>query len=187
MAKLCAAGIQLREQIDDEFSERDRRSDGWIADARHLANSPDSDHIPRDGIVRALDIDANLNDHPESTYALVEQIRKCAKRGDKRIKYLIYDGRIASSILNWKWRKYRGANPHRSHFHISFTTLGDKDNNWFDLTGERNEARSKKGSRELAKDIPSDLPSDLSRSRVRCGDDGKCCYCCRIAEHNKLA
>jgi len=187
MAKLCAAGSQLREQIDDDFPSRDRKSDGWVADARHIAKG-NSDHIPDSrGIVRGLDIDANLNDHPEATYALVEQIRKCAKRGDKRIKYIIYDGRIASSILNWKWRKYKGANPHRSHFHCSFTTLGDKDNNWFDLTGERNEARSKKSSRELAKDLPSDFPSDLSRSRLRCGDNGQCCYCCRIAEHHKLA
>ncbi len=37
MAKLCAAGIQLREQIDDDYPDRDRKSDGWIADARHLA------------------------------------------------------------------------------------------------------------------------------------------------------
>jgi hypothetical protein len=37
MAKLCAAGVQLREQIDDDYPDRDRKSDGWIADARHLA------------------------------------------------------------------------------------------------------------------------------------------------------
>ena len=188
MAKLCKAGQQLREQIDDDYPDRDRRSDGWIADARHIAKG-NSDHIPdaRTGIVRALDIDADLGAHKEEVFALVEKLRKLAKRGDKRIKYLIYDGRIASGIMNWRWRKYRGANPHRSHFHISFTTLGDKDDSWFDLEGERNEARPKESRRELAKDIPSDIPSDLSRSRLRCGDDGKCCYCCRIAEHHKLA
>jgi hypothetical protein len=185
MAKLCKAGIQLREQIDDEFPSRDRRSDGWIADSRHIANSPNSDHIPRSGIVRGLDVDANLNDHPEATYALVEQIRKCAKRGDKRIKYIIYDGRISSSILNWHWRKYKGSNPHRSHFHISFTTLGDNDGSWFDLTGERHNAkRFTKGRRKLVKDVSSNSPSDLPIGRPRCGDDSKCCYCCRIAEHN---
>ncbi len=58
MAKLCKAGQQLREQIDDDYPDRDRKSDGWIADARHLAKGS-SDHIPDDragGVVRALDI-----------------------------------------------------------------------------------------------------------------------------------
>jgi hypothetical protein len=188
MAKLCKAGIQLREQIDDEFPNRDRRSDGWIADARHLANSSNSDHIPRGGIVRGLDIDANLNDHPEATYALVEQIRKCAKRGDKRIKYIIYDGKIMSPILNWKRRKYKGANPHRSHFHISFTTLGDEDNRWFDLTGERHNAkRSKKGNRKLGESISSSSPSDLPIGGSRPGDDSQCCYCRCASQRNQLA
>ena len=138
MAKLSKAGQQLREQIDDDYPDRDRKSDGWVADARHVAKG-NSDHIPDSrGIVRALDIDANLNAHPEEAYAVVEKIRKLAKRGDKRIKYIIYDGRIGSSILNWKWRKYKGANPHKSHFHISFTTLGDNDSNWFNLEGDNN-------------------------------------------------
>ncbi len=87
MAKLCKAGQQLREQIDDDYPERDRKSDGWIADARHVAKG-NSDHIPQNGIVRALDIDADLAAHKEEAYALVEKIRKCAKRGDKRIKYI---------------------------------------------------------------------------------------------------
>ncbi len=89
MPKLCAAGIQLREQIDDDYPDRDRKSDGWIADARHLAKGT-SDHIPdaKSGIVRALDIDADLSAHKEEAYALVEKIRKLAKKGDKRIKYI---------------------------------------------------------------------------------------------------
>ena len=187
MAKLCKAAIQLREQIDDDYPDRHRKSDGWIADARHYANNSSSDHIPRDGIVRALDIDADLAAHKEEAYALVEKLRKCAKRGDKRIKYIIYDGKIMSPILNWKRRKYRGANPHRSHFHISFTTLGDKDGSWFDLEGETNAKRPKESSSELGKDIFSDSPSDLYGSRLRCSNNSQCCYCCRIAEHNQLA
>ena len=136
MAKLCKAGVQLREQIDDDYPSRDRRSDGWIADSRHLAKGT-SDHIPINGIVRAIDIDADLQAHKEEAHSLAEKIRKCAKRGDKRIKYVIYDGRIASSILRWKWRKYKGANPHRSHIHISFNPSGDTDGSWFDLEGDR--------------------------------------------------
>jgi hypothetical protein len=137
MPKLCKAGIQLREQIDDDYPSRDRRSDGWIADSRHLAKG-NSDHIPVNGIVRAIDIDADLNAHPEEAHSLAEKIRKTAKRGDKRIKYIIYDGRIASPILNWKYRKYRGPNPHKSHIHISFNPSGDQDGSWFDLEGKTN-------------------------------------------------
>ena len=188
MAKLCKAGIQLREQIDDDYPNRDRRSDGWVADARHIAKG-NSDHIPdaRTGIVRALDIDADLGAHKEEAFALVEKLRKLAKSGDKRIKYIIYDGRIASGIMNWRWRKYRGANPHRSHFHISFTTLGDKDDSWFDLEGERNEARPKEGSRELVKDIPSDSFSDLPSGGTRHRTDCQCrCYR-NNSQHNQLA
>jgi hypothetical protein len=172
MAKLCAAGIQLREQIDDDYPDRDRKSDGWIADARHLAKGS-SDHIPVNGIVRALDIDADLSAHKEEAYAIVEKLRKCAKKGDKRIKYIIYDGKIMSPILGWKRRKYSGPNPHRSHFHISFTSLGDTDGKWFNLEGESNE-RPKEDGRKLGKDISSDSPSDLSSSRPRCQCNCKC-------------
>ena len=187
MAKLCRAGVQLREQIDDDYPNRDRRSDGWIADARHLAKG-NSDHIPRDGIVRALDITSDLGAHPEEVFALVEKIRKTAKRGDKRIKYIIHNKRIASTTFNWKWRKYKGSNPHISHFHISFTTLGDNNSDWFDLEGERHNAkRSKKGRRELGEGVPSGGSSDLPSGGLRCQRDSKCCYCCRIAEHNQLA
>jgi hypothetical protein len=62
MAKLCKAGQQLREMIDDAFPSRDRSSDGTAASPGHKAHSPKSDHNPvgPEQIVRALDIDANL-------------------------------------------------------------------------------------------------------------------------------
>ena len=172
MARLCAAGIQLREQIDDLYIERSRKSDGWIGDTRHSTTK--SDRNPDgNGIVRAIDITSDLGNHPEEAYALVEKIRKCAKKGDKRISYIIYEGKIMSPILGWKRRKYKGVNPHKSHFHISFTTLGDKDGSWFNLEGESNE-RPKENGRELGKNIPSNGTSDLSSSRPRCQCNCQC-------------
>ena len=176
--KLCEAGIQLREQIDDDYPDRDRRSDGWIADARHLAKG-NSDHIPdnrRNGIVRALDIDADLNAHPEEAHSIVEKLRKCAKNGDKRIKYIIFDGRICSTILNWKWRKYNGANPHRHHFHVSFTTLGDNDGKWFDLEGDTNE-RVKEDGRNVGQDIRSNSPIHIPLSGTSTRLHSQCSTC----------
>ncbi len=185
LPKLCAAGVQLREQIDDEYVERDRKSDGWIGDSRHSVTK--SDHNPdANGIVRAIDITSNLGTHPEEAYALVEKLRKCAKKGDKRIKYIIYDGKIMSPILGWKRRKYKGSNPHRSHFHISFTTLGDKDGSYFKLEGESNE-RLQKNGRKLGKDISGISTSDLSSSRSRCKCDCKCGTNISLAQHHQLA
>jgi len=130
---LCKAGQQLREQIDDSFPDRDRKSDGWIADARH-AKAGTSDHIPSkiDGYVRALDIDANLDSRANTSVYLADQIRQCARR-DKRIKYIIHKGKIASAKSLWIFRPYSGYNRHDSHIHVSFTKKGDSDSSFFQI------------------------------------------------------
>jgi hypothetical protein len=129
---LCAAGTQLRDQIDTWFPDRSTKSpEGWLGDSRHSARK--SDHNPdKSGVVRAIDINARLQSSDSLAPYLADQIRIAAK-SDPRISYVIYNGRICSKILNWKWRKYRGINPHRSHIHISFTKLGDKDGKEFDI------------------------------------------------------
>jgi len=132
--KLCKAGQQLRLQVDDSYPDRDKSSDGWIGDTSHKARR--SDHNPdAKGIVRAIDIDRDLSGKakPDLMPYLADQIRVCAKRGDKRISYIIFAGRIASSRMGWRWRKYRGINPHHSHCHISFTKKGDTDSSFFNI------------------------------------------------------
>lgn len=132
--KLCAAGKQLREQIDDAFADRDRTSDGWIGDTRHAARP--SDHNPDDnGWVRAIDVDRDLSGKPKPDIMpdLADQIRLAGKSGEKRISYVIFDGRIASSRFNWRWRKYTGSNKHNHHCHISFTQKGDEDGSYFNI------------------------------------------------------
>jgi hypothetical protein len=70
---------------------------------------------------------------PSQTSCLADQIRLCAKSGDLRIKYIIFDGRIASPKRRWAWRKYTGSNSHKSHLHISFTSKGDFDGSFFNI------------------------------------------------------
>ena len=134
--KLCKAGQQLREQFDDSFPDRDRTSDGWIADARHRAGGT-SDHIPcsSTGYVRAVDLDRDVSGKakPDLMPDIADQIRLAAKAGDKRIAYIIFDGRIASSRMGWRWRKYTGSNPHNHHCHVSFTRKGDQDGSFFQV------------------------------------------------------
>ena len=130
---LCKAGVQLREQIDDWFPDRDRKSDGWVGDSRHAKAGLLSDHNPDStGCVRAIDIDSRLDSSAQLSVYLADQIRVCAKT-DKRISYVIHNGFIASKIMGFKWRRYRGINPHKKHIHISFTKLGDKDGKPFDI------------------------------------------------------
>jgi hypothetical protein len=131
---LCKAGIQLREQIDDCFLDRDRKSDGWIGDARHAARNK-SDHNPDDkGIVRAIDVDKDLNKNPNVAFDLFDQLRNYAELDrKKRISYLIFNGKICSAKSRWKFVAYKGINPHQHHLHISFSPSGDSDNSFFDI------------------------------------------------------
>ena len=125
--RLSHAAIQLREQIDDSYSDRDRTSDGWIGDTRHAARK--SDHNPDEqGWVRAWDCDRDLSGSakPDLMPDLVNQVRLLCKSGaEKRIAYIIFDGYIYSSLLNWKARKYTGANKHNHHAHFSFKKEAD--------------------------------------------------------------
>jgi hypothetical protein len=131
--KLCAAGVRLREQIDDSYQSRLRRSDGWIANLRHQ-QAGKSDHIPdaKTGVVRAIDIDASLSDNKGDSIYLANQLRLYAKDYG-RISYVIHMGQIASPILNYKWRKYRGFSPHNHHIHCSFRTNQDLNSEFFNI------------------------------------------------------
>jgi hypothetical protein len=155
--KLSKAADQLREQINESFPERDRASDGWIADQRHM-RAGKSDHIPDgEGWVRAIDVDADLSGRskPEIMPDLANEIRLYAKHdAKKRIAYVIFSGRIASPILGWKWRKYTGANQHKSHCHVSFTKKADQDSSFYQIPmlGGDNE-RNKENVRILDKSL----------------------------------
>jgi len=131
--RLSKAAIQLREQFDDSFGDRDRTSDGWIGDSRHSARK--SDHNPDEsGWVRAIDVDRDLSGKPKPDIMpdVADQLRQLAK-SDKRISYIIFDGKIASPKSAWRWRKYTGINQHRHHCHISFTSKGDQDRSFFQI------------------------------------------------------
>jgi hypothetical protein len=138
--KLCRAGQQLRLQVDDSYPDRDRTSDGWIGDARHSARP--SDHNPDwknavEGIayVRAIDIDRDLSGKakPDLMPDLADQLRLAAKRGEKRIQYIIFNGKITSAKSLWRWVAYRGVNPHVKHCHVSFSKKVDTDGSFFNI------------------------------------------------------
>jgi len=125
MARLVAAGVELRKQTDRRWPRRDRRSDGWIGNAEHAART--SDHNPdRRGWVHALDIDADLDKQdPKAAQRLANQLVEYARSGlpgSDRIKYVVYNDRIASGTYKNTWWEWRGSGyGHRHHIHVSFT------------------------------------------------------------------
>lgn len=131
MARLVAAGVKLRKQIDKAFPGRDKRSDGWIGDRAHQGRK--SDHNPdKRGFVHAIDIDADLipwnpRASKKAAQELADQIVEYAasgRLGCNRIKYVVYADRIASGTYARTWWQWRGKGyGHMHHIHVSFTDV----------------------------------------------------------------
>ncbi len=129
MARLVAAGVKLRSQVDRRFKGRDKRSDGWIGDQAHQARKSDHNPDPR-GWVHALDIDADLiPGNPKASKAAAQELADelvhyaaSGEPGSDRIKYVVYNDRIASGTYAKYWWKWRGRGyGHKQHIHVSFT------------------------------------------------------------------
>ncbi len=117
--------------MDDAYPDRSRISDGWLGDTRHSART--SDHNPdSDGWVRAIDISSGLRPNTDEMSYLANQLRVAAWK-DKRIKYIIFNKKIASAKSLWRFRPYKGISPHTHHMHVSFNPSGDEDGRRFDV------------------------------------------------------
>ena len=111
----------LKRQLNKEYPDRSKRSDGGIGDAQH--RSKKSDHNPwvdcpnsGQGVVTARDF-THDPEYGIDCNQLAERLRTSA---DPRIKYVIWNKRIFSSTnKRWRWRKFHGKNPHTKHLHIS--------------------------------------------------------------------
>lgn len=119
--------LKLRTQVNTFAPRRKKTHDGTIGDTAHQARK--SDHNPdENGVVKAMDIThdpAGGCDCWVMTAALV-------KSRDPRIAYIIWNGRIWKSRTG-KWETYRGANPHKAHFHLSVVAnpaLYDSEAQW---------------------------------------------------------
>ena len=137
--RLVKAGVTLRDQLNQRFPKRDKRSDGWVGDSAHQAGK--SDHNPdKNGWVHAIDIDENMGSGEGRKGAtakeFADQLIKYAREGkdNGRLKYVVYENQIASGThadKYWVWRK--GNWGHTQHIHVSFTDKAQNDGSKFDL------------------------------------------------------
>ena len=111
--------MALRKQVNAAAPHRSTASDGTIGNAEHAART--SDHNPwvidgSTGVVTAMDITHDPANGCDAG-VLAEALRSGK---DARIKYVIWNRRIASATVHpWEWRPYTGANPHNHHMHLS--------------------------------------------------------------------
>jgi peptidoglycan hydrolase-like protein with peptidoglycan-binding domain len=137
----------LRDQVNAEFPQRNKSSDGTIGDAAHASRSSDHNAWIKDGetgVVSGMDISHDPKSGCDS-YVLAQ---KLLDSRDDRIKYIISNKRIASGSDGpspWAWRRYTGSNPHDHHCHISVKSDKahyDNERMWkFDATKPKHAAQ----------------------------------------------
>lgn len=136
MAWKEAAGLKtLKAQFDAAFPGRDRASDGAIGDTAHSARQ--SDHNPNArGYVCARDFDEDVK--PKSKAESERLMRRFGDElaayaasglpGSDRVKYVVYEDRVASGTYKASWWKFRGKGyGHTHHLHLSVTPAAEKD------------------------------------------------------------
>lgn len=116
---------QLLGEINASAPWRSKASDGSIGDTSH--SSRESDHNPCDchQAVCARDFTHDPAGGFDS-YAFADWLRsRCDSGAERRVKYIISHGRIASPEQDWTWRAYTGSNPHDHHVHVSVSHPSD--------------------------------------------------------------
>lgn len=143
--RLCAAGVTLRDQVNQKWPSRDKASDGWIGDTRHQqnqgwgTNGKGSYHNPDpNGIVHAIDLDEDFfgkdKGGQKTAMEFAQQLATYCREGKDggRIAHIVYEDKVASGTAqNWH---FRGSGyGHTQHIHISFTNKADNDGSKFRL------------------------------------------------------
>jgi hypothetical protein len=114
---------------------RKKASDGLLPSKAHLAQSPNSDHNSGFAVDLTHDVIGGIN-----CQEIYEHLKS-----DKRVKYLIFKGRIWSAEKGD--REYTGANKHNKHIHISIKdTCGNDTSHWFPWLGKATVANKVKAA-----------------------------------------
>lgn len=119
------AAIAVLRQATALRPKRKKASDGLLPSAAHRVQSPNSDHNTGYAV--------DLTHDPKNDINCVELFVKLQE--DKRVKYLIFQGRIWSQ-KNGTY-PYTGSNPHNKHLHISIKDgHGNDTSEWFPWLGK---------------------------------------------------
>jgi hypothetical protein len=117
---LAGALVSLGAAVNEHWPKRDHASDGFIGDARHVAEGSGSDHNPwLNHTVRAGDFDS---DGINADW-FAEQLRQLGAAGDPRLAgggYVIWNRKVTAPDFS-HWLDYHGADDHTGHVHVSLS------------------------------------------------------------------
>jgi hypothetical protein len=121
--KATPAAIAVLQQATALWPKRKKLSDGLLPSVAHQKQNPNSDH--NTGLAVDLTHDP---DNGVDCAVIFEKLKE-----DKRVKYLIFKGKIWSSDkAKLGNRKYTGTNQHNKHLHISINDNSANDTSpWF--------------------------------------------------------
>jgi hypothetical protein len=123
--KACPAAIAVLRQATALKPKRKKASDGLLPSKAHIKQNPNSDH--NSGF--AVDVTHDPVFGIDCAFAFIKL------QGDKRVKYLIFNGKIWSPEKGN--RDYTGSNKHKKHLHISIKeTCGYDTSPWFPWLGD---------------------------------------------------
>lgn len=107
MASLSPSLARLFNEIDNQWPNRDRRTDGWL---RLPQNGISEGHNPgARNLVHAIDVDS---DGLWPMY-IIDRLNKPGI-----LYYIIWDRRVWSTKTGYDGHRYTGSNPHTDHLHI---------------------------------------------------------------------
>jgi hypothetical protein len=144
--------VQLRTEFNKIAPGRDKASDGSIGDTAHQSsvsdhNADEVGNVPitdadKSNEVHAIDVDKDLK-NPRIKYngytgleAVVQfLLARCRSGKEKRLRYIIYNGRIWRASNGWAQEAYKGSNPHgeHAHFSASYTSSHEADTSTWHL------------------------------------------------------
>jgi hypothetical protein len=126
--KATPAAIAVLRQATAIKPLRKKASDGLLPSAAHINQNPDSDHNTGYAVDLTHDKLGGID-----CVNLFQELK-----ADKRVKYLIFQGKIWSSDRASEGdREYTGSNKHNKHLHISIKEdCGDDTSPWFPWLGK---------------------------------------------------
>ena len=119
------AAISVLRQATALRPNRNKASDGLLPSAAHIKQNPDSDHNTGFAVDLTHDPLHNIDG-----FEVYEKLK-----ADKRVKYLIFHGKIWSAKNGEN--RYSGINQHDHHVHVSIKDGCGKDTSpWFPWLGK---------------------------------------------------